>query len=112
MTVEQVGREAKAAYQRGQILREMIDLLDLRYGRHAEGDPEFLRTAAGGYERPQKQVVEQLRLELVAAWSRAFDKYKALCAAAVLEVDEGLLGDVCAPDRPGHRGGKTRRSRD
>ena len=92
-TVERVHQSARESHQRCQLLREMMDLLDAKYGRRADGDPDFVRAVGGGYEVPNKAVVDELRTELLAAWSRSYDKYKRLSSARVVNVDALLLGE-------------------
>ena len=91
--VQDVERAARAAQQRARLLRELVDVLDERYGRKAGDDFDYLPTLDAGFERPIREVVRRLREELLEARMRSRQRFAALSAGVVAGVDEVMLED-------------------
>ena len=87
-TVEQARHHAQALEHRVVLLRQLLTELEVRYGRLAPDGPDLLVLGGDRYELPRRDVVDELRGELVRAEGEARRRYRAWVNCQV-DTDEG-----------------------
>jgi hypothetical protein len=83
-TVDDLLFEARAAFQRLQLLQWLASELDAMYGPgHPDDPPLRLSSPTGAPEKPIRAVIDDLRGELLRASSRALARYRELISVPV-----------------------------
>lgn len=86
-TVEQARHRAQALEHRVVLLRQLLAELETRYGRLAPDGPDLL-AFGDRWEVPRRDVVDELRGELIRAEGDARRRYRAWAGGQV-DADEG-----------------------
>ena len=76
-TVGDVETELRLLRQRAALLAQLQRELSIRYGREAQGDPDLLHVS-GSWERPHRDVVAAMTMDLSSLWSKTMSEVRRL----------------------------------
>lgn len=77
-TVLDVEHELKGLRQRSVVLGQLRTELEVRFGFAAGDDPDLIELRRGHWEIPDRNVINQLALDLADLWLRTRERIKEL----------------------------------